>query len=44
MYHIAKRGQAPQYIKYSQYESIYRGDVKLSLHIRNTYQTDFEKN
>ena len=41
MYHITKRDQAPQapqYVKYTQHESIYRGDVKFPLHIGNTYQ------
>ena len=38
MYYITKRGQALQYGKYAQHESIYGGDVKLSLHIGNTYQ------
>ena len=31
------------YIKYTEHESIYRGDVKLPLHISNTYQTNFKK-
>ena len=38
MYYIIKRGQSLQYGKYTQHESIYRGDVKLSLHIGNIYQ------
>ena len=38
VYHIKKRGQAPQYVKYTQHESIYRGEVKLPLHIGNAYQ------
>ena len=38
-----KKGQAVIYIKYTHHESIYRGDVKLLLHISNTYQTHFEK-
>ena len=42
--HIKKRGQAPQYVKYTQHESLYRGDLKLPLHIGNTYQTNFENN
>ena len=41
MNHINKRGQAPQY-KYTQHESIYRGDVKLPLHISNIYQQILE--
>ena len=39
MYHIKKKDQAPQYVKYTQHESIYEGDP---LHIGNTYQTNFE--
>ena len=42
MYHINKRGQAPQYVRYTQRESVYRGDVKLPLHISNMFQTNFE--
>ena len=42
MFHIKKRGQAPQYVRYTQYESIYRGDVKYPLHISNIFQTNFE--
>ena len=41
VYHIKKRGQSPQHIKYTQHESIYDRDVKLPLHISNTYQTKF---
>ena len=41
MYHIKKRGQDPQYVEYTQHESICRGDVKLPLHIGNTCQTNF---
>ena len=44
VYHIKKRGQVPQYVEHTQYESIYRGDVKLALHISNTYQQIFKKN
>ena len=43
VYHIKKRGQALQYAKYTQHESIYKGDIKLPLHTSNTYQTNFEK-
>ena len=35
MYNIPKRGQSLQYEKYTQYESIYGEDMKLSLHISN---------
>ena len=38
MYYIPKRGQSLQYEKYTQYDSIYREDVKLLLHISNKYQ------
>ena len=38
VYHIKMRGQALQYVNYTQYESIYREDVKLPLHIDKTYQ------
>jgi len=38
VYYITKRGQALQDRKYTQHESIYRGDVKLPLHIGKTYQ------
>ena len=38
MYYITKRGQALQYEKYTQHESIYGGDVKILLYIGNTYQ------
>ena len=44
MYHIWKRGQALLYVKYTQHESIYRGDVKLPLHIGNTYQQILKEN
>ena len=44
MYHIKKRGQALLYVKHNQHESIYGVDVKLPLHIGNTYQTTFENN
>ena len=42
--HIKKGGQAPQYVKYTQHESIYRGDVKLPFNINNAYQTKFLRN
>ena len=38
VYYISKRGQSLKYEKYTQRESIYREDVKLPLHISNTYQ------
>ena len=38
MYYITKKSQALQYEKYTQHEFIYREDVKLPLHIGNTYQ------
>ena len=38
MYYINKKGQAPQYVKYTQNEFIYIRDVKLPLHIGNIYQ------
>ena len=38
VYYIPKRGQSLQYEKYTQHESIYREDVKIPLHISNTYQ------
>ena len=38
VYHIRKRSQAPQYVKYTQHESIYGGHVKLPLQIDKTYQ------
>ena len=44
MYNIKKRDQAPQYVKYTQHEFIYLGDVKLPLHIDNKYQINFENN
>ena len=44
MYHIKKRGQALQYIKYTQHESIYRRDVMLPLHIGNRYQQILKEN
>ena len=31
MYYIMKRGQASQYVKDIQHESIYRGDIKLEI-------------
>ena len=42
MYHIKKRGQTSQYVKYTQHEFIYRGDIKFSLHISNSYQLNFK--
>ena len=44
MYRIRKRSQALLYVKYTQHESIYRGDVKLPLHIGNTYQQILKEN
>ena len=38
VYYIPKRGQSLQYEKYTQYESIYREDVKHPLHISNIDQ------
>ena len=37
VYYKKKRGQAPK-LRYTQHEYIYRGDVKLPLHIGNIYQ------
>ena len=38
-----EEGEALLYVKYTQHESIYKGDVKIPLHLGNIYQQIFLK-